>query len=143
MDLATTILTTIGTLVTYLIGKNFFIPQLAKLWEWIKKKNKENVNATRELIEIKQENHELYVQQIQFLNSQVSELENELLNYIDQLEKLRTKVLELNKKLFEKGLLIAKVHDFICINKQCKARTYCQNVEELIKTTNENDDTTF
>lgn len=126
-----TFITIISTVITWLLGKQFLLPQIVRLWNYIKEKKKEqdksNVDSTKELIEIKQNNNDLYQNQISFLVKQVEYFENELLNYQSQLELLRKKILELNNQLYSKSLIIGKLRQYCCANEDCKYRIYCSD----------------
>lgn len=136
-----TILTAIGGIITWLIGKDFLLPQILKLITWIKERKKErdetNVNATKELTSIKKENNEVYENQITFLLNQIQHLENELIEYSKQLERLRNKILELNDRLYNKQLIISKLRKYCCANESCELRQECSDefcqLDDLMK----------
>lgn len=126
-----TIITIGSTILTWVMGKKYLLPQLIKLWEWIKEKKKENdnhkLNATKELKEIEEKSNDVYENQITFLMQQVQQLENELLEYQKQLEVFRKKILELNNSLYHKSLIIGKLRQYCCKNEDCKFRIYCDD----------------
>lgn len=135
-----TIITAVSTLCAWLISKKWLLPYIVKAWEWLKerkhKQDNDNIDATKELTAIKKESNEVYESQIKFLTTQVEHLENELLQFQNQLEILRKKILELNQKLFHKSMLIDKLKNLCCKNKHCKMRIYCDDSDFCI-TTNE------
>lgn len=124
-----TIITICSTIITWLIGKKYLLPYIIKAWEWLRerkhKQDANNIDATKELTAIKKESNEVYESQITFLTTQVEHLENELLQFQNQLELLRKKILELNQKLFHKSMLIDKLKHLCCKNEGCKMRVYC------------------
>ena len=50
-----TIITIGGTIISWLVGKEFLFPQILKLWQWIKERKQQqdnhNVNASKEIAE--------------------------------------------------------------------------------------------
>ena len=125
----TALMTTLGTILVWLLGKEFFIPQLTRLWDFLTKKKKEfddkNVDASKELVNYKSNANNMYESQIQFLMEQITSLEAELLSYQEQLEKMRKKILELNSQLYNKALVIGKLQQYCCKNESCKYRVAC------------------
>lgn len=131
MSITQTIVTAVSTLCAWLISKKWLLPYIVKVWEWLKerkhKQDTSNIDATKELTAIKKESNEVYESQITFLTTQVEHLENELLQFQNQLELLRKKILELNQKLFHKSMLIDKLKHLCCKNEGCKMRVYCDD----------------
>lgn len=128
----TALLTTLGTIATWLLSKNFLLPEIVKLWNWITNKKTEfdqkNVDASQELVDYKEASNNMYQNQIQFLMNQITDLEKELLAYQEQLEKMRKKILELNSQLYNKALVIGKLQQYCCANENCKYRMKCNDI---------------
>lgn len=126
-----TIITIGGTIISWLVGKEFLFPQILKLWQWIKERKQQqdnhNVNASKEIAEYKDKSNDVYENQITFLMQQVQQLENELIEYQKQLEMFRRKILELNNNLYHKSLIIGKLRQYCCKNEDCKMRQYCDD----------------
>ena len=124
--------TTLGTILAWFMGKEFFIPHIIKFWNWLTNQKKEfdekNVDASKEIVDYKNNTNNMYESQIQFLMEQITSLEAELLSYQEQLEKMRKKILELNSQLYNKALVIGKLQQYCCSNEQCKYRQRCDNM---------------
>lgn len=124
--------TTLGTILAWFMGKEFFLPHIMKFWNWLTNQKKEfdkkNVDASQELVTYKNTSNNMYESQIQFLMEQITSLESELLSYQEQLEKMRKKILELNSQLYNKALVIGKLQQYCCANEQCKYRQRCDNM---------------
>lgn len=126
-----TLITVISTIATWLVSKEYLLPQITKLINWIKERKKQqdqsNIDSTKELIEIKHDSNEVYESQIKFLMSQIESFESELISYQTQLETLRKKILELNNTLYNKSLVIGKLRQYCCSNEDCKFRVFCSD----------------
>ena len=124
--------TTLGTILAWFMGKQFFLPYIIKFWDWITQKKKDfdekNVDASKEIVDYKNNTNNMYESQIQFLMEQITSLEAELLSYQEQLEKMRKKILELKSQLYNKALVIGKLQQYCCSNEQCKYRQRCDNM---------------
>lgn len=124
---------TIGTIILsiggWLAGQKFLLPLLVKGWDWLRGKKKEfddeNVDASKSILDIKQQSQEVYESQINFLMNQIDRLEQEINNHQGQLQKMRSMVLELNSRLFKKDILIGKLRELCCANADCKFRVMC------------------
>ena len=124
---------TIGTVVLsiggWIAGQKFLLPHLVKGWNWIRGRKKEfddqNVDASKNILDIKLQNQEVYESQITFLMNQIDRLEHEINNHQEQLGKMRSMVLELNSRLFKKDILIGKLRELCCANADCKFRVMC------------------
>lgn len=124
---------TIGTIILsiggWLVGQKFLLPYLIKVWNWIRGKKKEfddeNVDASKEILNVKLQSQEVYESQINFLMSQIDRLEKEINSHQEQLGKMRSMVLELNSRLFKKDVLIGKLRELCCANTSCKFRVMC------------------
>lgn len=137
---------TVGTIVLTILGwlasEKFLLPQIVKLWNWIrgikKEQDKFNVNVNKEILNVKEQNTEIYESQINFLMNQIDRLEQEINQHQEQLAKMRSMILELNSRLFKKDVIIGKLRELCCANVNCKFREYCtddvcSNAFDLIK----------
>lgn len=124
---------TIGTIILsicgWLAGEKFLLPWIVKGWDWIRGKKREfddeNVDASKEILNVKLQSQEVYESQINFLMSQIDRLEQEINSHQEQLGKMRSMVLELNSRLFKKDVLIGKLRELCCANTSCKFRVMC------------------
>lgn len=127
----TNVITAICSIATWLAGEKFLFPQLVNIWNWIinrKRENDEhNINATKEVFEVKEAANNAYEEQITFFMTQIRQLEEELLNYQEQLGKLRTKILELNNQLYANSLEMNKYKHLCCMNESCQFRQSCSD----------------
>lgn len=125
------VLTSVGTMFAYLASKNYFIPWILKLWEWIKGEKKEfdkkNVDLSKDLVNYKKNVIETQEQQFQSLLNQITQLEEELQKYANELERMRTTILRLNSKLYDKSLMIADLQKKSCCVENCPHRELCKN----------------
>ena len=131
------VLTSVGTLITYLASKNYFIPWFIKGWEWITNKKKEidqkNLDITDEIHKIRMNENEYYEETFNTLLGQIERLESELKIYSNELSKLRNEILQLNAKLYNKSIIILDLQKKCCLNENCKMRVCCENkIETLI-----------
>lgn len=137
---------TVGTIVLTILGwlasEKFLLPQIVKLWNWIrgikKEQDKFNVDVNKEILNVKEQNTEIYESQINFLMNQIDRLEQEINQHQEQLAKMRSMILELNSRLFKKDVIIGKLRELCCANVNCKFREYCtddvcSNAFDLIK----------
>lgn len=136
------VLTSVGTILAYLASKNYFIPWIIKFWGWLKGEKKEfdkkNVDLSKDLVNYKKDVIETQEQQFQVLLNQITNLEEELEKYASQLEKMRTTILRLNSKLYDKSLLIADLQKKSCCVENCPHREMCKNKLDEIDSLNEN-----
>lgn len=140
---------TVGTIVLTVVGwlasEKFLFPQLVKLWNWVrgikKEIDEENVDASKEILNVKEQHAEIYESQINFLMNQIDRLEKEINQHQEQLSKMRSMVLELNSRLFKKDVIIGKLRELCCANINCKYREYCtdevcSNAFDILKENN-------
>lgn len=117
-----------GSIAAWLASEKFLIPWIVRGWKWVIDRGREldakNLDSTKELKEIEEKTNETYENQINFLVGQIDHLEKQLLQYSEQLEKLRAKILELNQKLFNKSMEISRLKELTCCNQNCKFRQY-------------------
>ena len=125
------IITSIGTIVTYLMAQKWIFPFIAKVWVWLKEKKKEqednNISATEEILEYKKNTIDVTEKQFEVLLNQITSLEEELQNYANELQKLRTTILRLNARLYDKSILITKLQKKCCDREDCPNRIACRN----------------
>ena len=123
--------------VGWLVSREFLLPQIEKLIDLIRKKKKNDIDTESDLSSLKEKNNDIYENQIEFLMQQVKSLEHQLLDYQQQLDTFRSKILELNSHLTAKALIISQLKQYCCSNTECKCRTICSenicNFDEKIK----------
>lgn len=136
------ILTSIGSVITYLCAQKWIFPLIIKGWDWLKGEKKEfdrkNVDLSKDLVNYKKDVIETQEQQFQVLLNQITNLEEELQNYANQLEQMRTTILRLNSKLYDKSLIIAELQKKSCCVDNCPHRELCKNKLKEIDGLNEN-----
>lgn len=126
--------TVVVTLVTYLASQKWVFPAIGKVWTWFKDREKKQIDVTEELHTIKMNEQEYYEKTFQTLLNQITSLEEELQSYASELEKLRTTILRLNSKLYDKSLLISQLQTKCCERMDCPHRIVCKNYcNEIIK----------
>lgn len=111
----------------WLVSREFLLPQIEKLIDLIRKKKKNDIDTESDLSNLKEKNNDIYENQIEFLMQQVKSLEHQLLDYQQQLDTFRSKILELNSLLTAKALLITQLKQFCCSNTECKCRVVCSS----------------
>ena len=140
-EVMTTFGTTLGTIITWLLGKKYLIPQLIQLWNWIRHKETEtaqnSINAVQELLEIKEKDADVYEGQIQFLNEQIKNLQEHLTIKEAELDKhyslqdsLKEELIELSKKVYLNERRIAILQDLVCYRYDCKLRLAVKDKQE-------------
>jgi chromosome segregation ATPase len=131
-----TIVTAISSVGGWIVSKKFVVPYIVKAYEWIrnykKEQDKENIDSSKELIEIKEQTNNVYENQLEFCMKQIAELQTnltdkqkELNDYINQLSELRNKIVELQKQLYESQMKYSKLSSLCCSNKECQFRQSC------------------
>lgn len=131
------VLTSVGTLFAYIASKDYFIPWIIKLWEWVKhKKNdldQKQLDVVDEIHKVRMNENEYYEETFNTLLGQIERLETELKSYSNELSKLRNEILQLNAKLYNKSIIILDLQKKCCLNENCKMRVCCENkIETLI-----------
>lgn len=125
------ILTSIGSIFTFICAQKWIFPLLGKLLSWIKDKKKEldehNIDATESILELKKGTIEVTERQFEVLLNQISSLENQLNEYAKELQELRNTILKLNSKLYQKSLVIAELQNRCCGRDDCLDRISCKN----------------
>ena len=79
------VLTSVGTLFAYIASKDYFIPWIIKLWEWIRNKkndlDQKQLDVVDEIHKVRMNENEYYEETFNTLLGQIEKLENELKNY--------------------------------------------------------------
>lgn len=126
------IITSIGSILSFLAAQKWLFPYIIQAWNWLVDNGRRNIDTGKELKDLEERTNETYESQINFLVGQIDHLEKQLLQYSEQLEKLRAKILELNQKLFNKSMEISKLRELACCNQECKFRQYIK-LEDINK----------
>lgn len=131
------VLTSVGTLFAYIASKDYFIPWIIKLWEWIRKKkndlDKKQLDVVDEIHKVRMNENEYYEETFNTLLGQIERLESELKNYAEELSTLRNEILMLNSKLYKKSMIILDLQKRCCLNEHCKDRVCCENkIDNLV-----------
>lgn len=114
------IITAIGSIIAWLMGKKFFLPFLSDIWD--------NIKGIREIkTEIKETELSYTDKQFSILLNQIQLLEDELKEYSKELQRLRNTILELNSKLVDKQLVIMELQSKCCDRIDCPNRIACKN----------------
>lgn len=138
MEALQIILTAIGGIITYIISKEYIAGYVIQFFKWLfnrkKEKDNNNIDATKELIDIRNDNNEVYENQIEFLTQQVKNFEeritfkqNELNKYLDELQELRQKIVKMQELIFDNQMKIAKLQAMCCAKLECPDRIQCAN----------------
>ena len=124
-------LTARGSVITFIMAQKWILPLLIKFWHWLKGEKKEfdkkNFDGSKELYNYKKSVIETQEQQFQVLLNQITNLEEELTKYANELQTLRTTILRLNSRLYDKSLLIAELQKNSCCVEGCPHRELCKN----------------
>ena len=122
------ILTGVCSIFAWLLANYTVFPFIIDWWRGIKKEKKqEKIDAASEVLEIKDAAMEVSEKQFTVLLNQITSLEEELQNYAAELQKLRTTILRLNAKLYDKSLLITELQKKCCEDLECPNRKHCKN----------------
>ncbi len=133
-----TIATALGSIIAWITSKKFIFPYLVKIYEWLKNRkkeqDKENVDSSKELLDIKEKSNDVYQNQIEFTVNQINKLQTlltekqtEINDYINQLSELRTQIVKLQKELSEEQMRSNKLSSLVCCNSDCKCRQTCKD----------------
>lgn len=136
------ILASIGSIIAYLGAQKWIFPLIIKFWDWLKGEkrdfDKKNVDVSKDLVDFKINTIDQQEKQFQVLLNQITQLEEELQKYANELEKMRTTILRLNSKLYDKSLMIAELQRKSCCVENCPHRELCKNnldkIDELDET---------
>ena len=122
------ILTVIFSVGAWLLANYTVLPYIIDWWRGIKKEKKqEKIDSATEVLEIKDTAMEVSEKQFTILLNQITALETELQQYAAELQKLRSTILRLNAKLYDKSLLITELQKKCCEDMECKHRIHCKN----------------
>lgn len=139
MEIIQLLITAISTIIAFIVGKRYLFKYVIQFFKWLfnikKDFDRKNVDASQELLTIKDKNNDIYENQIEFLTSQVKAFEErinfkqqELNKYLDELQQLREKIVEMQKQIYNNRLKIAHLESLCCGNLECKSRCKC-NIE--------------
>lgn len=145
MDILQLILASIGGIITFVLSKEFFIPQIVKLINWMRdeKEHSENrsIDVGNEISKLKLTEVERYEKTFETLLNQIEDLEQQLQSYSKELQELRSTILKLNSKLYHKSLVISELQKKCCNRDDCTERIICKNfLCEMIENEEENND---
>ena len=120
------------SVIAFFVGKEFFLPQLNKLYKWLKKEKNETENRTfdvgQEVHKMKMNENEYYEETFNTLLGQISSLEDQLKEYAKELSALRSEILQLNAKLYNKAMVIVELQKKCCARAEfCPNREFCEN----------------
>lgn len=120
------------SVIAFFVGKEFFLPQLNKLYKWLKKEKNETENRTfdvgQEVHKMKMNENEYYEETFNTLLGQISSLEDQLKEYAKELSSLRSEILQLNAKLYNKAMVIVELQKKCCARAEfCPNREFCEN----------------
>ena len=131
MDKFETITFIIYSVLAFFVGKEFFLPQLNKLYKWLKNEKNETEDRTfqvgEEVHKMKMNDVEYYQETFNTLLGQINSLEDQLNEYSKELSELRNTILKLNAKLYQKSLVISDLQNKCCERENCPQRVSCKN----------------
>ena len=143
MNILQLILASFGSIVAFILSKDFFIPQIVKLINWMREEKEHSedrsLDVGEEISKLKITEVERYEKTFETLLNQIEDLENELKSYSKELQELRNTILKLNAKLYHKSLLISDLQKKCCNREDCPDRIVCKNyLCEVIENEEEN-----
>ena len=108
------------------------MPQSNKLYKWLKKEKNETEERTfdvgQEVHKMKMNENEYYEESVNTLLGQISSLEDQLKEYAKELSALRSEILQLNAKLYNKAMVIVELQKKCCARAEfCEKREFCEN----------------
>lgn len=131
MNVLELILASIGGIITFVLSREFFIPQIVKLINWMRdeKEHSENrsIDVGNEISKLKLTEIERYEKTFETLLNQIEDLEQQLQSYSKELQELRSTILKLNSKLYHKSLVIGELQKKCCNRDDCLERVSCKN----------------
>ena len=131
MNIVDVILACLGSIVAFVLSKEFFIPQIVRLINWMRseKEHSENrsIDVGEEISKLKLTEVERYEKTFETLLNQVEDLEQQLNSYSKELQELRNTILKLNAKLYQKSLIISDLQNKCCERENCPQRVSCKN----------------
>lgn len=143
MDTFEIITLSIYSVIAFFVGKEFFLPQLYKLYKWLKTEKNETEDRTfqvgEEVHKMKMNDVEYYQETFNTLLGQISSLEDQLNEYSKELSELRSEILQLNAKLYNKAMVIVELQKNCCAKaKTCPDREFCENSIKKLNEEEEN-----
>ena len=132
MDKFETITFIIYSVLAFFVCKEFFLPQLNKLYKWLKNEKNETEDRTfqvgEEVHKMKKNEVEYYEETFNTLLGQINSLEDQLNEYSKELSALRSEILQLNAKLYNKAMVIVELQKKCCARAEfCPNREFCEN----------------
>lgn len=121
----------IYSVMAFFVAKDFFFPQLNKLYKWLKTEKHEtedrSIYVGNEISKLKLTEVERYEKTFETLLNQIEDLEQQLQSYSKELQELRSTILKLNSKLYHKSLVIGELQKKCCNRENCNDRLACEN----------------
>lgn len=131
MNILQLILASFGSIVAFILSKDFFIPQIVKLINWMRSEKEHsedrNIDVGEEISRLKLTEVQRYEKTFETLLNQIEDLENELKSYSKELQELRNTILKLNSKLYHKSLVISDLQKKCCNRDDCPDRIVCKD----------------
>lgn len=131
MELVDVLLASFGSIVTFVLSKEFFLPQIVKLINWMRSEKEHSedrsLDVGQEISKLKLTEVERYEKTFETLLNQVEDLEQQLKDYSKELQELRNTILKLNAKLYQKSLVISDLQKMCCARDNCPQRVSCKN----------------
>lgn len=131
MNIVDVILASLGSIVAYVLSKEFFVPQIVKLINWMRSEKEHSedrsLDVGQEISKLKLTEVERYEKTFETLLNQVEDLEQQLNSYSKELQELRNTILKLNSKLYQKSLIISDLQNKCCERENCPQRISCKN----------------
>lgn len=131
MELVDVLLASFGSIVAFVLSKEFFLPQIVKLINWMREEKEHSedrsLDVGNEISKLKLTEVERYEKTFETLLNQVEDLEQQLKDYSKELQELRNTILKLNSKLYHKSLIISNLQNKCCERENCPQRVSCKN----------------
>lgn len=131
MNILQLILASVGSIVAFVLSKEFFIPQIVRLINWMRSEKEHSedrsIDVGNEISKLKLTEVERYEKTFETLLNQIEDLEQQLQSYSKELQELRSTILKLNSKLYHKSLLISDLQKKCCNREDCPDRIVCKN----------------
>ena len=131
MNILQLILASFGSIVAFILSKDFFIPQIVKLINWMRSEKEHSedrsLDVGEEISRLKLTEVQRYEKTFETLLNQIEDLENELKSYSKELQELRNTILKLNSKLYHKSLVISDLQKKCCNRDDCPDRIVCKD----------------
>lgn len=132
MNILQLILASAGSIVAFILSKEFFIPQIVRLINWMRSEKEHSEDRTfqvgEEVHKMKMNDVEYYQETFNTLLGQINSLEDQLNEYSKELSALRSEILQLNAKLYNKAMVIVELQKRCCAKAEtCPDREFCEN----------------